>query len=201
MTLQIPAGFGQVIHSLLLTGDPEPMAVTYGVQMEGQAPTDAQDTVGDLHAAFASTMLTIPHQVYSLRQTELRYVVAELGPVQVALAVDIVTAGGTGSPLPQNSAVLFHKRSASAGRRNRGRFYLPGMSEGAVDATGRLAAADVTAFNNIAANFLAGVRASGSVAEMVILHSLGISPTGPPAVVTSLLTDPVIATQRRRLRK
>ncbi len=201
MTLQIPAGFGQVIHSLLLTGDPEPMAVTYGVQLEGQAPTDAQVTINDLHAAFASTMLGVPHNSYQLRQSELRYVVAELGPVQVAIQVSAITAGGTGAPLPQNSALLYHKRSNSAGRRNRGRFYLPGVGEGTIDGVGRIDPAQMAALNNLGTNFLAGVRASASVAEMVILHSLGISPAGPPTVVTKITCDPVIATQRRRLRK
>jgi hypothetical protein len=197
----VPAGFAEVIHSMSLVNDPEPMAITYGVQFDGQAPVDAQDTVEDLHAAFASTLFGIPHSSYTLQQTELRFVVAELGPVQIAVTINPIQGTGSASPLPQNSAALFHKRSANAGRRNRGRFYLPGLGEGSVDPAGRISIGEINAFNSLAANFLAGVRAAASIAEMVILHSDGVSSAPAPTVVTFMNLDPVIATQRRRLRK
>ncbi len=197
----LPAGFGEVLHSLILSGDPEPMAITYGVAFDAAAPADAQDTVEDLHAAAASTLLSIVHSSYTLQQTELRFVVGELGPVQIAITVNPIQAGGTAAPLPQNSAALVHKRSTTAGRRNRGRFYLPGLGEGAVDGTGRINATDLAFQQNLVNNFLAGVRAAGSILDMVILHSSGISAAPAPTTVQTLNVDPVIATQRRRLRR
>ncbi len=197
----LPAGFGEVIHSLLLATDPEPMAITYGVAFDGQAPLDAQQTVEDLHGAFAGSLLGIPHSSYSLQSTELRFKVAELGPIQVAITIQPIMGGGTAAPLPQNSALLFHKRSGAAGRRNRGRFYLPGVGEGAVDGAGRVGAPDVAAFNTLVTSFLGAVVTAESVANMVILHSDGISTAPDPTIVNFMNCDTVIATQRRRLRK
>jgi hypothetical protein len=201
MALIIPGGYGQVIHSLSLVNDPEPMAVTYGVKFDAQAPADAQATVQGLHSVFNLSIFDIPHSSYTLQQTEMRYSVAELADPQVAVVVLPIQGRGSAQPLPQNCAVLFHKRSNSTGRRNRGRFFLPGMSEGAVDPAGRLNAGEVLAFSNLGAELLDGVKQTASIAEMVILHSDGVSTAPLPTVVTSIICDPVIATQRRRLRR
>ncbi len=201
MALIVPAGYGQVIHSMSLTNDPEPLAVTYGVQFDGQAPTDPAQTAQNLHAAFTTELFDICHSSYRAEQTELRFVVAEFADPQIAVHVEGIQGTGSANPLPQNCAVLFHKRSATTGRRNRGRLFLPGMSEGAVDPAGRINGGEVAAFTALAANFLIAVKASVSVAEMVILHSEGVTTAPAPTVVTSMNCDPVIATQRRRLRR
>ncbi len=201
MALIIPAGHGQVIHQLSLANDPEPMAVTFGVKFDGQAPTNAQTTVEDLHTIFASTLFSIPHSSYRFEQTEMRFVVAELGEPQVVVEVNPIQATGSANPLPQNCAALFHKRSNVTGRRNRGRLYLPGLSEGAVDPAGRLNSGEVTAYGGLANDWLNAVRLTESIADMVILHSDGISSAPAPTVVSSITVDPVIATQRRRLRR
>jgi hypothetical protein len=201
MPIDIPGGYGQVIHSMSLVNDPEPMAITYGVKFTGQAPASAQLTVDDLHAVFASTLFGIPHNSYRLEQTEMRYRVAEIPEPLIAVKVQGIQGTGSASPLPQNCAALFHKRSATSGRRHRGRFYLPGLSEGAVDPAGRISAGEITAYNDLALSFLNSVNLSDDIQDMVIFHTGIIGTLPPPTVVTLLNVDPVIATQRRRLRK
>jgi hypothetical protein len=107
---------------------------------------------------------------------------------------------GTAGALPQNSAFLIQKRSSLAGRRHRGRFYLPGVGEGGTSPTGVLSAPDVVGINQDLAAWLLAIQSSSYASEMVILHSTGISGAPSPTAVVSLNVDEVISTQRRRLR-
>jgi hypothetical protein len=108
--------------------------------------------------------------------------------------------------LPQNSAHLVRKNTTAGGRRNRGRFYLPGVNEGGVNDVGVLDQSQITATNTALTNFLAECFIPAELFEgMVVLHSyLAGTPSGEqmaPTPVASLVCQPVIATQRRRLRR
>lgn len=99
---------------------------------------------------------------------------------------------------PANCAVLVHKRSARGGRRGRGRMFLPwALSEGDVDEVGKIATARVTAMQTICNNFLTALATNN--VPMVILHNPGTTTPGAPNIVTNLIVDPLISTQRRRL--
>ncbi len=200
MPLVIPTGHAQVIHSLSLTGDKEPMAVTFGVEIDPAAPQDLSSIATSLHNAFDTEMCKIPHSVYALEATEVRLGSATGLVGAIGIHVGQVRCRGGGSPLPQNCAILFHKRSGLPGRRARGRMYLPGMSEGATSPTGEIEGASVPAFSAIAEAWRALVEGDPRVGRMVILHSAGISATPPPTPVVQLVCDPIIATMRRRLR-
>ena len=77
MTLRIDPGCGQVIHSLTLAADAEPMAVTYGVICETTEPVSSASAAAiavELHDSFGDTVMGAVCNVYTLTATEFRYV-------------------------------------------------------------------------------------------------------------------------------
>jgi hypothetical protein len=200
MPLVIPAGHAQVIHSLSLVGDKEPMAVTYGVELTGGTPLSLSGVAESLHNAFDLQPNGIPNNAYALESTEVRAGSAAGVVGAVGEFVEKKQSRGTAASLPQNCAVLVHKRSGLPGRRARGRLYLPGISEGVVSVAGQIDAAVVSSFQGIFNQWLASIVAVTTVERMVLLHSTGVSPIIPPTPVVNLVMDPVIATMRRRLR-
>jgi hypothetical protein len=111
------------------------------------------------------------------------------------------TIGQLGAPL---TCALVRKRTAFAGKAQRGRLYFPGLTESDVDAEGVILGATrstlQTAFNTWFANI-------GTYGNMMLAHSCFHEDNQPPCeplpwtVVTSLEVDDVIATQRRRLHR
>lgn len=205
MSLIIPVGFGQAVYQLRLTGDNEPMVVTMGHDLAEVVGGDYQTIVDRLHTSFGLEMMPRVASNYTFEATFL-YVGQDGGPPAVFESTeDPVTGGMAGNPLPQNSAMLFRKRTSAAGRRGRGRLYLPGIQEQDVSALGVIDGAVVTALQARAdawMDWLTGVEVGSVAYPPVILHrteGIGVEP--PPTPVTALVIDPVIATQRRRLRR
>lgn len=113
----------------------------------------------------------------------------------------LLTVNGsvTDSCVPSNCALLVQKNTALGGRRYRGRFFAPPsfLNEGAVDQSGNIVPANVTALQ---AQWEA-VR-SGMVAdqmEPVLFHQGASAPA--PTPITSFTVQAQIATQRRRMRR
>ncbi len=200
MALVIPTGTAQVIHSLTLTGDAEPMAITYGVDLDPAAPGNAANLADGLHDAFVTSMINILATGYQLVATELNYSLeGEAFPRRVR-HVEFDAGTGSSNLIPQNTAYLIHKDTSFGGRRNKGRFYLPGVGEPEVGITGVLTTAEVTRIQNALNNWFVGINAVVGVADVLILHSDGITATPAPTVVTGFRIDTRVATQRRRLR-
>lgn len=100
--------------------------------------------------------------------------------------------------VPPNCALLVHKRTARGGRRGRGRLYIPwAMAGSSVDEAGVINASILTGLQTKATQFLSSLTTNN--VPMVVLHNLGISTMGPPNLVTSVVCDTRIGTQRRRL--
>jgi hypothetical protein len=79
--------------------------------------------------------------------------------------------------------------------------YLPGVNDVLVDDKGLMSGTAVNGVNAAADLFLLGIAATVGVERMVILHTKPIGPVvDVPTPVTTLLLDPILATQRRRLR-
>jgi len=202
MTLIIPDGFGQVIHQLRLVGDLEPMAVTYGIKVDGGGVT-APDTLADgLHEAFYTAWNVNMSNQYTLYQTEVKWKDVALADVSVVVHVEPKVMTSTASPCPQNVAFLIQKLSGMAGRRNRGRMYVPGVNEANVGPSGLLLGTEQSGLNTKLAAWCTTLSTSiGQCDGMAILHSTGLSGAPAPTMVNSLLCDALVATQRRRLRK
>ncbi len=81
--------------------------------------------------------------------------------------------------------------------------YLPGVPESIVGNAGVLTPAYVTQMNTALSGWLSAIQALGDVQNMVILHSFASVPPVPlpPTIVSQLVCDTRIATQRLRLRR
>ncbi len=201
MPLIIPAGYAHVIHSYSLAGDNERMAYTYGVQLEAATGTAGLNSVAlTLHTLTYNKLWDLPSSVYALESTEVMTGGTAANPAVVGVHVQRFPGTGTNSHLPQNSSTLVHKRSSFGGRRNRGRLNFIPPAEASVGNNGAIDAASVAGYQSRFSAWLQEMQATAAVVDMVILHSTGISVEPPPSVVTSLVVDPVISTQRKRLR-
>lgn len=190
----IPAGYAHAELQFLVTGDAEPMLSTFGLKLDGGANVA---TANSLMAAFATPFATQLATVTKL--TGLKLTVGDDGDPLVYQSSSATASFSGGTALPQNCAFLVRKRTASGGRRNRGRMFLPGCNDNLVDELGNVTSAGQTSLQTACTAFLTAVQAVASVEEMVILHTPTVE-TPLPTVVTSLAIDPRIATQRRRLR-
>src|SRR3954468_18619565 len=121
MSLVIPPGFAQVVYRSALVGDPEECLWTIGVAMtpfaDGQAAADGLRN--DFVAAYPAANILLGWSFIGCRV----YVGQDGGPPTVWESTGVVINGSNAGPaLPPNCAFLVQKRSAFAGRRNRGRF-------------------------------------------------------------------------------
>lgn len=204
MTLVIPLGYAHVVHSLRFSTDPEPMAITYGVDID--TPTfagTANDIAEELADAAEAELFPIVSGAVSMVATEVRWQNTALpNPPVIGISSEAATGGDAASTiLPQNSAYLVHKRTATGGRGGRGRMYIPGIDEAKVDNLGNITTAALGLWNTALDDWLAAIQATSSVVDMVVLHdSEGAHAGDDPRPVTDLQMDPRIATQRRRLR-
>lgn len=203
MPTVIPAGFGLVAVKLRLAGDPEPMFVTHGVDLS-EAGVDHQATANAIGNSFVAVTSLGPlfNSSWTVESVILRVGDGAGGSTVFEDAVNY-NSGVAGASLPQNCAVLFKKQTNLAGREGRGRMYFPGIAEGNVDAAGVLTSTAITSHNDRAFAYLNLLADDVQTpAPMVLLHSspqLGAVP--PPTVVTAMIVDSRIATQRRRLRR
>lgn len=114
-----------------------------------------------------------------------------------------------GDSLPPNVALLVNKNTGLAGRRERGRFYLPGVPESVSGGTGIVASGHITTVNTALATYFGRFAANPEAAlSPAVLHRAIERPVRPAyeldAVVgttlVNLTANNKLATQRERLR-
>ncbi len=201
--LVIPPGYGQVSYRWTVEGDPEEMISTCGVNLAGVAGDfqGACDLMRDeWQAQFPAAAF---FNTYRWRGTRLR-VGQDGAPPLVFESQANVLGTSTDKALPNNCAILVKKLTASAGRRNRGRFFLPPAfaNEATIGQTGIIDSAAVTALNVKFAALLASMIGGTAPYTPVILHSVAEgAPAMTPTVITQFIVDDRVATQRKRLRR
>lgn len=189
---EIPEGFANVIIPALHTSGTRPAAVTFGVRNDLGAltPQNVADQVWD---AFSTNVLP-------LLDDQVTW-----GPIHVQLGVsggilsgdgaDSSVGGAAIDSVSSNTAVLVRKGSLVPGRRGRGRYFWPwAAADNVVSELGIWGAASVANFQGGQEDFLDALGLEQL--PMVILHS----GAGTPALVSALSTQPLLATQRRRMR-
>jgi len=113
-----------------------------------------------------------------------------------------------GDALPGQNSMLVSVHTGSKGRRKRGRFYVPGVSESS-SIGGRIIAPQLTALNALAEGIQTQFTGTGNANwELVVFSpaSPPLKPYVPPKIkldtistpVKDLIADSVIVTQRRR---
>lgn len=190
-----PPGYAAVKLIFRLPGDPQDMVITFGVKND--ASFDAEQVADGCAGAFWLAFEDMFNGPWVFVGAE-----AQLGsdgaPGEIGVS-DYNEAGSGSTPLlPQNCALLVHKRTALGGREGRGRMYMPTgfLTEGDVDGLGNVATSVQNNANTRWATTLSTI--SGLDIPMVLLHGDGAI---LPTLVSSIQADPVIATQRRRLRR
>lgn len=201
MALFIPPGNGQLIINISRDGDPDPYAVTVGLAFEGdpfQVVTKTQIT------AAVQQLLPLLGPNEQIDGWTLRYNVSG-GDLNVM--ENTMNEPGTSSDsarTPQNVAVLVRKETDLAGRRNRGRLFWPSVARGNVNSVGQLSDTTVEGYQDTFDQFYVTMFTNGEatgLSDFTILHT--VSPGGdlPPTPIARFSVEPVVASQRRRLRR
>jgi hypothetical protein len=186
----IPVGYAHVQHFFTGLAAPNGAAVTYGIQLAGA--TGGATRAIELHDAFGDAFMPEVTSQLTLSETHVKYGPNSVGPTYVFAGP--VNGSNGGPPAPPNTAFLLEKKAALGGRKNRGRMFLPGVDGDEFSPGGVISSGRFGTLTAAAANFLDALETLES--PMVILHSA----SSDPSTVTELLLDPVLATQRRRLR-
>ncbi len=193
----IPVGALEVWFQYQLAGDAEAMYTHLAYELSGvpsQAAVDAGFTAWQL--AFRS------HASSGMNLAGGHVLIGDSGgSIRFDSSITGIVGTGTGTLVPQNTAYIIRKTTASGGRRNRGRMYVPGVLEGVVSEAGVLAGATITALNASAATLKPGGAvhtAFGFLGDPVILHDSG---SQTPTPITDLGAQLLVGTQRRRLRR
>jgi hypothetical protein len=115
-----------------------------------------------------------------------------------------VTGQAAGESLPSYCSIVVRKRTGLAGRKNRGRFFLTGIPEGAA-VVNKLHPDSLTAYQGAMDTFLASFVAGGGLSRyhLGILHRIDAGVPVPPSAaafvpVTSLSVDSFFGTTRSR---
>lgn len=194
MPFVIGNGTAQLRIVFRLTTDPEDMVATLGLV------ASAAFTSGELTAiydALADNLTPILSEDYEFRGYRVTGK-SDAGAPYDEEFFSTATGATVASVLPQNCAVLVQKRTGVPGRPNRGRMYLPGVAtEASVAPNGIIESSALAGFqaamNSLYTDLTDG--AATGIADLAVLH-----PAGTHTVITALVVDDTIATQRRRLR-
>jgi hypothetical protein len=180
-----PAGFAQV-------------NISYNQELLGQV---AEVTFGLDATAFDTALANAILDAWQTQFAPVCFNGHTIGPCEIRTSDNLVftssdpAVGGTGGSPGASSQVayLIRKITNLGGRRNRGRWFLPGVVEGEVNSGGFLDSGIVVALETACDDFAAALGLLD--ATVYLLHSDG----GPPTEVTSYQVAPQVATQRRRL--
>lgn len=209
MGVKIPVGYGQWTLPLRLSGDSEEMVVTCGfLDDDTSDPNAIANTITNALFATSSFAASTWSTIYTLGPGRVT-VNRTLGTFEGVATVTRVGTNAAFSPTHQNTAVLCRKITSRGGRRGRGRMYLPvGLTaEGNITPQGGLLEsvratlqADLETWKTalIAASFplqlLHGDKVDPETGEIIELAP-------PPNIINTWQVDPVVATQRTRMRR
>lgn len=199
----IPPGYLQARYILRLAGDPEDMITTLGHRTRPDTtPNEQAENLFDIaSAASCPFQAANMYPNWSFIGVDV-YIGQDGGPEVIGSHRETITGSrAAADQLPNNCALLVQKRTELAGRRNRGRFFIPPafLGEAGVNNNGVIATPTLAGYQtNFNAWMAALLTIEGDAYEPVILHSESPS---TPTPVTSFVVQPVIATRRRRLRR
>lgn len=199
MTLHIPAGFGQAVYRWTVEGDAEEMVSTIGVDNVGLG--SGQANVEDLATEYTGVFGAGNHLAAFVFRGVRLYTADGAGNLQVYEAQRALAGTESKTPHTNNTSLLLTKRTALAGRRGRGRMYLPMfcVGEGDVTATGFITSSLRDAIQPLMDNWLTSTTGY----PKVLFHD--VNPENPvpmaPTPITSVILSNRVATQRRRMRR
>lgn len=194
--MELPEGYSNCRFIFTLTGVLDPMSFAIGVQSTNVTTPGAM--AGMMYTAY--TDIFIPDggamvEGWTFLGTSLTRTVG--GEPVVAENIDPIVSTSSVDGLLVNSAVLVRKNTASGGRKNRGRMFIPpfDLQEEIINSAGVINNADVTDYQIQWDAFGLALEAADLVP--FLYHS---SPLDDPTPITSFTVQSLAATQRRRMR-
>lgn len=200
MALVIPQDHYQALVPIQHARLSRSAAITFGIRVEPgiEDPAAVADEImvvigGSLVQAFDSETLLGP--------VVLTFDQGAEGRGSISGALQSAGTRTAGDSAPPNVAVLVKKITSRVGRPGRGRFFLPWcLGNETVNDVGQMDTSVNNALQDIVDEFLSDLQTDTNPKEMVILHDENVPGTTTPSLVTALLVDTTVATQRRRLR-
>jgi hypothetical protein len=197
----IPPGYALASLYIRHSGISHVAIVTFGFAVAAPPITPVQ--AGALMGAARAVLAP-------LHDTEVSYerIVVIAGNDGPPLRVEAVNAG-TGTRTTQQIAppqvtYLIKRTTGYAGRRYRGRMYVPFVSSTQIDQFGKLSTSEQTLLNTAAANWGSNLfnNTTLNTGPPMLLHADSpLSATPLPTTVTNHTAAQVVATQRRRLER
>lgn len=189
----IPVGFSSLSIEFEGPGVPTGAAITFGVNQDVLLTTVAQIGQAFAVAWDNANVVSLYDQSVTVKNCHVK-----MGPNDVGPSGDR-PCDFQGSRVSEvgypGVSVLVTKSTALGGRKNRGRFFLPGITEGDIAIGGALESSFLSACGIVFGNFFTELGDGGI--PMVILHNDATAPTD----VTALVVASQSATQRRRNRR
>lgn len=201
MSTPIPTGSAKVAHEFQCAGDQRTMAITYAVALN-PGETDFTLLPKVLQELWLNKWSGLLSHEYTLTRTTATP--GNDSPEYVTYEYSLPTNGSSSKDTSVPSvACLIRKITDQPGRRGRGRLYQPGvLPEDGTAASGVIASNFLPQLQAAATSWLNGLNAQSAfpAVGMQVLHSSTASGgSHPPATVTSLIVEPLVATQRRRI--
>lgn len=195
----IPAGFANAELIWNVTGSPRDMTTAIGLDLSDFASDDPADVAAAVGTAAtgAGSLCVATNMIAGWTfQGVTVSIQLEDGPL-VGSSFTPVVGTGSGEGLPINCSILVTKRTASGGRRNRGRCYEPPLipSENNVDQAGNLTSGALSLVQGTWDVFFTGLGDADLIP--VLFHQ---SAPFTPTPVTGFSVSSLLATQRRRMR-
>lgn len=196
MPVIIPPGFSQLVTHFVFDGEPRRMLTTHAV---AHASPPSVGVANGVLAAYNTYWKAEMRLTTTIEKVSFRIGQDGGDPVVVESTDAAVVGSGSGAGLPSNCAILIRKQTASGGRRNKGRLFMPGVAaEANVDQNGIASAAAVLNWQNAQDDWNDAVLLLTDIENFVILHSE--APSTPTTVIGHQVQSR-IATQRRRMRR
>lgn len=193
--MTIPVDYAQTNWIFSGTGLPTGAQVTMGWNISAYGG-DAADLAEDVHVAFASNVMVHLSDTISLIGTLAKFGPDATGPSALHSAT---TGGGDTSDSGYPGAcALVSKSTSDGGRAGRGRMYLPGIPEAAIDPSGGLDSGKRSQLQTDVDAMIADLVLLDI--GPVVLHQAG-APLTTPSPIISLSVQGRVATQRRRNRR
>ncbi len=186
----------------------QPWVNVFHIKKEGgTSSASTADVTQRAFDAHFSNLRDVASTAVNWVQASGRDLSTQFGEVAIVAAPAGSAGGQVGQGMPANVALLAQKLTGFAGKSSRGRMYLPGVPESAVDeGTGLLVAGFLALFQTSLNGFLADT--SGTIDLVAIELSVvstvqgGVDrPTAQVRPVTSLVASPFVATMRDRLKR
>lgn len=207
MPLQIPSEMYLAKLRWRLVGDREEMISTIGLRNNEPGERDITQVAHAVYDAWAGAFApNFLGSDWSFVGVDVQQGSGDSD--HISGSWDEVTNGTHPSgTLPQNCAMLVKKKTALGERWNSGRMFVPPgyLPDGTVSNTGLIDNTQYPALQSFLTEFYDSLRDSTIIVgqentsfQPVLFHN---NPAHPPTDITSLTLDPVVATQRQRLRR